>query len=48
MQKKEVYKYIDRNIDTHVKNIQDWVKQQSVSWDNLGMLGRLFTNHIKS
>ena len=37
MQKKEIYKYIDRNIDAHVKNIQDWVKQQSVSWDNLGM-----------
>ena len=37
MQKKEISTYIDRNIDAHVKNIQDWVKQQSVSWDNLGM-----------
>ena len=37
MNKKEIYKYIDRNIDAHIANIQDWVRQQSVSWDNLGM-----------
>ena len=38
MNKKEIYKYIDRNIDAHIANIQDWVRQQSVSWDNLGMV----------
>ena len=37
MNKNKIYNYIDDNLDTHIQNIQSWVKQKSVSWDNLGM-----------
>jgi len=37
MNKNKIYNYIDNNLDAHIQNIQHWVKQKSVSWDNLGM-----------
>jgi len=37
MNHEAVYEHIDRNLDDHIANIQRWVRQKSVSWDNLGM-----------
>ena len=37
MNKEKIFKHIDQNIDKHINNIQTWVRQKSVSWDNLGM-----------
>ena len=37
MQREHVFHYIDEHIDGHVAHIQQWVRQKSVSWDNLGM-----------
>ncbi|MGH9320888.1 MAG: M20/M25/M40 family metallo-hydrolase [Vicinamibacteria bacterium] len=32
-----IHRYIDEHLDDHVAHIQRWVRQPSVSWDNLGM-----------
>ena len=37
MNKQAIYNYIDQNIDKHIARVQEWVKQPSVSWDNLGV-----------
>ena len=37
MQREKIFHYIDEHIDGHVAHIQQWVRQKSVSWDNLGM-----------
>lgn len=36
MNREAIYKYIDAHIDDHIGNIQKWVRQPSVSWDNIG------------
>src|SRR5437870_3522500 len=33
----KIYQYIDEHLDEHIGHIQQWVRQPSVSWDNLGM-----------
>lgn len=37
MNREKIFQHIDEHIDEHVALIQDWVRQKSVSWDNLGM-----------
>tara|TARA_Y100000590_G_scaffold16250_1_gene19605 strand:+ start:1327 stop:2781 length:1455 start_codon:yes stop_codon:yes gene_type:complete len=37
LNKQAIYNYIDQNIDKHTARVQEWVKQPSVSWDNLGV-----------
>jgi acetylornithine deacetylase/succinyl-diaminopimelate desuccinylase-like protein len=32
-----IFRYIDDHIDQHVAHIQRWVRQRSVSWDNMGV-----------
>ena len=32
-----IHRYIDEHIDEHVAHIQAWVRQKSVSWDDLGV-----------
>jgi acetylornithine deacetylase/succinyl-diaminopimelate desuccinylase-like protein len=32
-----IHRYIDEHLDEHITHIQKWVRQPSVSWDNLGM-----------
>jgi len=32
-----IHRYIDDHLDEHVAHVQQWVRQKSVSWDNLGM-----------
>lgn len=32
-----IHEHIDSHLNEHVANIQKWVRQKSVSWDNLGM-----------
>jgi acetylornithine deacetylase/succinyl-diaminopimelate desuccinylase-like protein len=32
-----IFRHIDDHIDEHVAHIQSWVRQPSVSWDNLGV-----------
>lgn len=36
MNREAIHNYIDTHKDEHVANIQEWVRQPSVSWDNLG------------
>lgn len=37
MNRKAIHAHIDRHLDDHIASIQRWVRQKSVSWDNLGM-----------
>lgn len=37
MNRKAIHRYINDHLDEHVAHIQQWVRQKSVSWDNLGM-----------
>lgn len=37
MKREQIFQYIDGHIDEHIAHIQQWVRQKSVSWDNLGM-----------
>lgn len=37
MKREQICSYIDEHLDEHVGHIQEWVRQKSVSWDNLGM-----------
>lgn len=37
MKRQEIFRYIDEHIGDHVANIRRWVRQPSVSWDNLGV-----------
>ena len=37
MNREAIYRYIDHHLDEHISHIQQWVRQKSVSWDNLGM-----------
>ena len=37
MQREHVFHYIDEHLDEHIRHVQQWVRQKSVSWDNLGM-----------
>jgi acetylornithine deacetylase/succinyl-diaminopimelate desuccinylase-like protein len=32
-----IFRYIDDHLDEHVAHIQGWVRQKSVSWDDLGV-----------
>jgi acetylornithine deacetylase/succinyl-diaminopimelate desuccinylase-like protein len=32
-----IHQYIDDHIDEHTANIQTWIRQPSVSWDNMGV-----------
>ncbi len=36
MNRGAIHKYIDGHKDEHIANIQEWVRQPSVSWDNIG------------
>jgi len=36
MNRTAIHQYIDTHINDHVANIQEWVRQPSVSWDNIG------------
>ena len=37
MNRLDIHQYIDQHIDKHIAHIQSWVRQPSVSWDNLGV-----------
>ena len=37
MNREAIFRHIDDHIDDHVAHIQRWVRQRSVSWDNLGV-----------
>lgn len=37
MNRTAIHQYIDTHLDQHIANIQSWVRQPSVSWDNLGV-----------
>jgi len=37
VKRQAIFSHIDAHIDDHVAHIQRWVRQQSVSWDNLGV-----------
>ncbi len=37
MNREAIQRYIDHHQDEHISHIQQWVRQKSVSWDNLGM-----------
>ncbi len=37
MNRSEIHRYIDQHLDEHIAHIQSWVRQPSVSWDNLGV-----------
>ena len=37
MNREAIFKYIDEHQDEHVANVQRWVRQPSVSWDNIGV-----------
>ncbi|UCH26833.1 MAG: M20/M25/M40 family metallo-hydrolase [Trueperaceae bacterium] len=37
MNRDAIFQHIDENQKEHVENIQRWVRQKSVSWDNLGV-----------
>ena len=36
MKQESIHQYIDDHLGEHVARIQDWVRQPSVSWDNIG------------
>ena len=37
MNRDAIFKYIDDHQDEHVANVQRWIRQPSVSWDNIGI-----------
>ncbi len=37
MNRSSIHSYIDANLGKHIAHIQQWVRQPSVSWDNLGV-----------
>ena len=37
VKREQIFQYIDGHLDEHIAHIQRWVRQKSVSWDNLGM-----------
>lgn len=37
MNRTAIHQYIDQHLDEHITNIQSWIRQPSVSWDNLGV-----------
>lgn len=37
MDREAIHRYIDEHLDEHIAHIQKWVRQPSVSWDNLGV-----------
>ena len=37
MNRLDIHQYIDQHIDEYIAHIQSWVRQPSVSWDNLGV-----------
>lgn len=37
MDRAAIHKHIDDHLDEHIEHIQRWVRQPSVSWDNLGV-----------
>jgi len=37
VKREAIHRYIDEHIHEHVAHIQKWVRQKSVSWDNLGV-----------
>lgn len=37
MNREAIHRHIDTHIDEHIGHIQTWVRQPSVSWDNLGV-----------
>jgi acetylornithine deacetylase/succinyl-diaminopimelate desuccinylase-like protein len=32
-----IHRYIDEHLDEHIARMRDWVRQPSVSWDNIGV-----------
>jgi len=37
MNREAIFNYIDAHQDEHVAHIQTWVRQPSVSWDDMGV-----------
>ncbi len=37
MNRDAIHRHIDEHLDEHIGHIQSWVRQPSVSWDNLGV-----------
>jgi acetylornithine deacetylase/succinyl-diaminopimelate desuccinylase-like protein len=37
MNRESIHRHIDEHIDDHVERLQQWVRQPSVSWDNVGV-----------
>ena len=37
MNREAIHRYIDEHVGEHVAHIQEWVRQKSVSWDDLGV-----------
>jgi acetylornithine deacetylase/succinyl-diaminopimelate desuccinylase-like protein len=37
MNREAIFAHIDANLDAHVAHIQSWVRQPSVSWDDMGV-----------
>src|SRR5687767_8042361 len=37
MNRDAIHQYIDVHINDHVENVQRWVRQPSVSWDDIGV-----------
>ena len=37
MNREAIFRYIDEHQDEHIANVQRWVRQPSVSWDNIGV-----------
>ena len=37
MNRDAIHRHIDEHLDDHIEHIQTWVRQPSVSWDNLGV-----------
>ena len=36
MNREAIHRHIDEHLEQHIGHIQEWVRQPSVSWDNLG------------
>jgi len=37
LNREAIHRYIDDHLDEHVANVQGWVRQPSVSWDDIGV-----------
>jgi acetylornithine deacetylase/succinyl-diaminopimelate desuccinylase-like protein len=37
MNRESIHRHIDEHLDDHIEHIRAWVRQPSVSWDNLGV-----------